>query len=192
MAWPRAVSRFNALMVCPPRTARFPSRSKCLCRRSIRAQSKPLVFRTSRRVEEGDAATAERDLRAAEQALQEALARGAPDEEIDKLMDDLERALDRFLQAMADRMRQQMQQGSKMQPMNPNARMVRPEELKNLLDQAREMARSGARDAAKDLLAQLQEMLENLQAGMMAQAPEGSEQAMKMMNELNDLMRTQQ
>jgi hypothetical protein len=64
--------------------------------------------------------------------------------------------------------------------------------MKNLLDQAREMARSGAREAAKDLLAQLQEMLENLQAGMMAQAPEGSEQAMKMMNELNDLMRTQQ
>ena len=151
-----------------------------------------LLWNTALRVEEGDAATAERDLRAAEQALQEALARGAPDEEIDKLMDDLERALDRFLQAMADRMRQQMQQGSKMQPMNPNARMVRPEELKNLLDQAREMARSGARDAAKDLLAQLQEMLENLQAGMMAQAPEGSEQAMKMMNELNDLMRTQQ
>jgi uncharacterized protein (TIGR02302 family) len=151
-----------------------------------------LLWDSALRVEEGDAATAERDLRAAQQALQEALTRGAPDEEIEKLMDDLERALDRFLQALADRMQRQMQQGSKMQPVNPDARMVRPEELKNLLDQAREMARSGAREAAKDLLAQLQEMLENLQAGMMAQAPEGSEQAMKMMNELNDLMRTQQ
>jgi uncharacterized protein (TIGR02302 family) len=151
-----------------------------------------LLWDTALRVEEGDAATAERDLRAAEQALQEALTRGAPDEEIEKLMDDLERALDRFLQAMAERMRRQMQEGSKTQPVNPDTRMVRPEELKNLLDQAREMARSGAREAAKDLLAQLQEMLENLQAGMMAQAPEGSEQAMKMMNELNDLMRTQQ
>src|SRR5206468_6575405 len=59
-----------------------------------------LLWDTALRIEAGDAATAERDLRAAQQALQEALTRGAPDEEIDKLMDDLERALDRFLQAL--------------------------------------------------------------------------------------------
>ena len=150
-----------------------------------------LLWDTALGVEEGGAAMAERDLRAAQQALQEALARDAPDAEIERLMDELGRALDRYLQAMAERL-QQMQNGATMQPLNPDARMVRPEELKNLLDRAREMARSGAREAAKDLLAQLQEMLENLQAGMMAQPPEGADQAMQMMNELNELMRTQQ
>jgi hypothetical protein len=69
---------------------------------------------------------------------------------------------------------------------------VRPEELKDMLDQAREMARSGAREAAKDMLAQLQEMLENLQAGMMMQQAEGADQAMQMMNELSEMMRMQQ
>jgi uncharacterized protein (TIGR02302 family) len=151
-----------------------------------------MLWDTALGIEEGEAATAERDLRAAQQALQEALARDAPDEEIERLMDELEQALDRYLQAMADKLREQMQNGAEMQPMNPDQRMVRPEELKDLLDQAREMARSGAREAAKDLLAQLQEMLENLQAGMMAQQPEGADQAMQMMNELNELMRMQQ
>jgi len=151
-----------------------------------------LLWDSALGVEEGEAAIAERDLRAAQQALQEAFARDAPDEEIQRLMDDLERALDRYLQAMAERLQQQMQNGTEMQPFSPDARMVRPEELKNLLDQAREMARSGAREAAKNLLAQLQEMLENLQAGMMAPPSEGADQAMQMLNELNELMRMQQ
>ena len=151
-----------------------------------------LLWDTALGIEEGEAAVAERDLRAAQQALQEALARDAPDEEIERLMEALEQALDRYLEAMAEKLREQMQNGAEMQPVDPDQRMVRPEELKNLLDQAREMARSGAREAAKDLLAQLQEMLENLQAGMMAQQPEGADQAMEMLNELNELMRMQQ
>ncbi len=151
-----------------------------------------LLWDTALGIEEGETAIAERDLRAAQQALQEALARDAPDEEIERLMDELERALDRYLEAMAEQLREQMRNGAEMRPMSPDQQMVRPEELKDLLDQAREMARSGAREAAKDLLAQLQEMLENLQSGMMAQQSEGADQAMQMMNELNELMRTQQ
>ncbi len=151
-----------------------------------------LLWDTALGIEEGEAAIAERDLRAAQEALQEALARDAPDEEIERLMDELERALDRFLQAMAERMRERMQEGAEMRPMAPDQRMIRPEELKDLLDRAREMARSGAREAAKDMLAQLQEMLENLQAGMMAPQSEGADQAMQMMNELNEMMRMQQ
>jgi uncharacterized protein (TIGR02302 family) len=151
-----------------------------------------LLWDTALGIEEGETAMAERDLRAAQQALQEALARDAPDEEIERLMDELERALDRYLQAMAEKLREQMQSGTEMQPMDPDQRMVRPEELKDMLDQAREMARSGAREAAKDMLAQLQEMLENLQAGMMMQQPQGADQAMQMMNELNEMMRMQQ
>jgi uncharacterized protein (TIGR02302 family) len=151
-----------------------------------------LLWDTALGIEEGEAALAERELRAAQEALQEALSSDAPDEEIERLMDELERALERYLEAMAERLREQMERGAEMQPADPNQRMVRPEELKDMLDQAREMARSGAREAAKDMLAQLQEMLENLQAGLMMQQPEGSDQAMQMMNELNEMMRMQQ
>ncbi|HXV22916.1 MAG TPA: TIGR02302 family protein [Alphaproteobacteria bacterium] len=151
-----------------------------------------LLWDTALGIEEGETAIAERDLRAAQEALQEALARDAPDEEIERLMDELERALERYLEAMAEQLREQMRNGAEMRPMSPDQQMIRPEELKDLLDQAREMARSGAREAAKDLLAQLQEMLENLQAGMMAQQSDGTDQAMQMMNELDELMRTQQ
>ena len=55
----------------------------------------------AQQIEDGDASQAERDLRAAEQALREALQRGASDEEIKKLMQDLREAARRFADEMA-------------------------------------------------------------------------------------------
>ena len=48
-----------------------------------------LLWAMAQQIEDGDASQAERDLRAAEQALREALQRGASDEEIRKLMEQL-------------------------------------------------------------------------------------------------------
>ena len=55
----------------------------------------------AQKIEDGDASQAERDLRAAEQALREALKRGASDEEIRKLMQNLREAANRFMSQMA-------------------------------------------------------------------------------------------
>ena len=55
----------------------------------------------AQQIENGDATQAERDLRAAEQALREALQRGASDEEIKKLMQNLREAAQRFANEMA-------------------------------------------------------------------------------------------
>ena len=48
------------------------------------------------KIEDGDSTKAQRDLRAAEQALREALKRGASDDEIRKLMQNLREAAQRF------------------------------------------------------------------------------------------------
>jgi uncharacterized protein (TIGR02302 family) len=149
-----------------------------------------LLWDTALRVEDGNLSVSERDLRALQQKLQDALARNAPDQEIEKLMQQLQQAIDRYLQAMMENARQHPDQ---MQPMNPNTRQLNSLDLQKLLDRARELARTGARDAARNLLSQLQDLLENLRAGrpMMGQQ-QGQGQGQQMMSQLQQLMQKQQ
>lgn len=153
-----------------------------------------LLWDTALRLEEGDLAIAEAELRAAQQALQEALSGDATDEEIQRLMDRLQRAMDQYLQALVEqRMKNQAEAGQEPMPFDPNATLLQREDLQRMLDQAREMARSGAREAARDLLAQLQEMLENLRAQTFAgQHSPAAAEAMRMMRDLESLGRRQQ
>jgi len=68
-----------------------------------------MLWAMAQQIEDGDASQVERDLRAAEQALREALKRGASDDEIKKLMQDLREAARRFAGEMA---RQAEREGS--------------------------------------------------------------------------------
>ena len=112
-------------------------------------------------IEDGNVSDAEAALRAAQEALRQALERGATDEEIKKLMEQLRAALDKFMQALAEEMRKNPQQLAR--PLDRNAREIRPQDLKSMLDRIENLARSGAKDAARRLLEELQSILENLQ-----------------------------
>jgi hypothetical protein len=69
-------------------------------------------------------------------------------------------------------------------PLDRNARVLRSQDLKNLLDRLENMARNGARDAARELLQQLEQMMENLQ---MATPDMNGDDLGDMMQELDDL-----
>ncbi|MHA1599377.1 MAG: TIGR02302 family protein [Alphaproteobacteria bacterium] len=156
-------------------------------------QVQQLLWDTALHLEEGDLAVAERDLREVQKALMEALARGADDAEIERLMDELQQALDRFLEALAEHMRDQMAGGAEPQPLPPDTQMLPSDALQQMIDRAREMARSGARDAARDMLAQLQNMLENLRASPFSPGmDENSRNAFEMLQDMESLMREQQ
>ena len=60
-----------------------------------------LLWDTALRIEDGQASLAQNELRRLQQQLQDALAKNAPDREIDRLMSELKQALDRYLQALA-------------------------------------------------------------------------------------------
>jgi hypothetical protein len=75
---------------------------------------------------------------------------------------------------------------------DPNAMMLSQQDLKKMMDQIRELARSGQRDAAKQMLSQLQKMLENLRMRRFAQPNQQQQQAMKMLNDLQDIIKQQQ
>jgi uncharacterized protein (TIGR02302 family) len=118
----------------------------------------------------------------------EALERGASDEEIKKLTQDLRAALVYYLRQLAEQLRNNPQ--ALARPLDPNARVMRQQDLNNMLDRMERLSRSGDKDAARQLLDQMQQMLENLQLAQPGQSGDGDmEQAL---NELGDMIRKQQ
>ena len=142
-------------------------------------------------IEDGQLSDAEAALRAAQDALRQALERGASDEEIKKLTEQLRAALDRFLQALAEQMRKNPQQLAR--PLDPNTRMLRPQDLKSMIDKMEQLAQSGAKDAAKRMLEELQQMLENLQMAQPGQPQDGDmDEDMSALDDLGNMIREQQ
>ncbi|MFC6654367.1 TIGR02302 family protein [Roseibium salinum] len=150
----------------------------------------PLLWDLALSIEDGDLSAAERKLRDAQEALRKALEDGASDEEIQKLTQQLREALNEYMQALAEQMRQNPQA---MQPFDNNQQTLSQQDLSEMLDRIEELARTGSRDAARELLAQMQQMLENLQAGRPQMAPNGmSSEMMEMLNKLGEMIQRQQ
>lgn len=157
--------------------------------RSI-AEVEQLLWDAALRIEDGRMSLAEREMRRLQQQLQDALAKNAPDEEIERLMKELQQALDRYLQALAENLARNPDQAQ--QPIDPS-RVISSRDLQRMLDRARELARNGARDQARELLSQLQNMLENLRMARPGQMPQqGSSEAQQMMRNMRELMQRQQ
>jgi uncharacterized protein (TIGR02302 family) len=139
-------------------------------------------------IEDGNLTDVDKALRAAQDALKEALERGASDEEIKKLTENLRAALDKYLQQLAEQMRNNPQQLAR--PLDRNTKVMRQQDLDNMIDRMERLSRSGDKDAAKQLLDQLQQMIENLQMAQPGQGEDGDMQ--QSLNELGDMIRKQQ
>lgn len=143
-------------------------------------------------IEEGDLSAAEKRLAQAQEALKQALENGASDEEIDRLMKELREAMNEFLREFAERAQQNPNLADQMpQP----GQELRQSDLERMLDQIENLAKSGSRDKAQELLSQLQDMMNNLQAGRQQQRGQNGQQNSEMrqrMDELGNIMRRQQ
>jgi uncharacterized protein (TIGR02302 family) len=139
-------------------------------------------------IEDGDITDVDKALRAAQDALKQALERGASDEEIKKLTENLRAALDNFMRQLAEQMRNNPQ--ALARPLDPNTKILRQQDLNNMIERMERLSRSGDKDAAKQLLEQMQEMLENLQMAQPGQS--GDNDMEQALNELGDMIRKQQ
>ena len=139
-------------------------------------------------IEDGDITDVDKALRAAQDALKQALERGASDEEIKKLSQDLRAALDNFLRQLAEQQRDNPQ--ALARPLDRNTKVVRQQDLNNMIERMERLSRSGDKDAARQLLEQLQQMLENLQMAQPGQS--GDSDMEQALNELGDMIRKQQ
>ena len=142
-----------------------------------------LLWAMALRLEDGDASQAQRDLRAAEQKLREALQRGASDEELRKLTQELRDAAERYMRDLA--------QQAPQQPNDADAQLPQ-QDLESMLDRMEDMARNGARQDAEAMLDQMQDMFENMRGAQDAQEDQASREMRKQMDELGKLLRDQQ
>jgi uncharacterized protein (TIGR02302 family) len=99
------------------------------------------------------------------------LQNGASDEEIKRLTDNLREKLDRFMQALTEQLKKQDR--AEDTPLDRNTRVVRPQDLKNMLDRIENLAKNGAHDAARKMLDEMQAMLDNLSRNKQARGNSG-------------------
>jgi uncharacterized protein (TIGR02302 family) len=143
-----------------------------------------LLWAMAVQIEDGDASQAQRDLRAAEDKLREALQRGASDEEIHQLTKELRDAAERYMRDLASQ--------------EPNADAdaestpMEEKDLESLLDRFEDTARNGAREDAEAMLDRLQNMFENMRSARQAEADPAMREMRKQLSELQKLLRDQQ
>ena len=150
-----------------------------------------LLWSMALQIEDGGTSDAERDLRAAQRDLRDALQRNAPPEEIARLTQALRQAMDRFLAEMARRQPDQQQQQAENQ--DRRSRSISRDQLQKMLEQMERAARSGDMASAQQMLEQLQDILENLRtARRRGQPSEAQREMRRAQSDLDQLMRDQQ
>ncbi len=147
-----------------------------------------LLWELAVEIEDGDLSEAMKQLQAARKALEEALKRGASEEEIARLTQQLREAMNRYLQSMAQQMRNARRDGRTPPP--GDMRELSPQDLNRMLDRIEDLARTGSRDAARQMLSELDNLLKSLQPGMQASGPPTPQE--QALNELQRMMREQQ
>ena len=150
-----------------------------------------LMWEIALAIEFGDLSEVERRLREAQEALSEALERGASDQEIARRMDDLRQAMNQLMKKLAEDARRNAQSGAP-QRNSQFDQMLRQQDLENMLDRIEDLARSGSPDAARELLSEMQRMMDNLRAGTHARQrrAEGDE-TNQAMDKLGEIMQRQ-
>jgi len=148
-----------------------------------------LLWETALRIEDGEFSIAERDLKAAQDRLMQALSKEGNSAEIDKLMDELRDALDKYMAALAEYLEKQ---GLSQLPSDPSMQSIDSTDLRNMLETARDLARTGSVEAARQMLAELKRMLDNIRSGVQQGKPnEELAKAKRLMDGLRSLTQRQ-
>ncbi len=158
-----------------------------------------LLWEMALKIEDGDLSDAEKALRAAQDRLKEAIERGAPDEEVKKLTEDLKQALDKFMKEFAERQRQnpqnrQQQSERQQRQQQQGAKTVTPDDLEKMLKDMQDAMQRGDTAEAQRLLEQLRNTLENLQSAenQGQKSGDGMAEMNRQLDELDQMSRDQQ
>ncbi len=153
-----------------------------------------LMWAMALQLEDGDLSDAEKALRAAQENLQQALERGASEDEIKKLTDEMRKALDNFMRQLAEQMQRQQQNGDQQNQaqLPENFRSVTPRDLQNMLNRIEELSRRGDMAEAQRLMEQLNQMLNNLQMARPGQQDPRQREMNQALSDLDRMTREQQ
>ncbi|WP_120497819.1 TIGR02302 family protein [Kiloniella sp. EL199] len=124
-------------------------------------ESQNILWKTALHLEDGRISTAQRELRNIQQQLRDALSSNADQNEISRLMDQLQQAVDQLLTNMLEDFLNNADKKNPAQS-SENAQTIESKDLQNMIEQARMLAENGSMEEAMEMLSQLQNMLENL------------------------------
>ena len=107
-------------------------------------------------------------LREAQDKLAEALEKGASDDEIKKLMQELRQALSKYVEQLAKNAGPDAAGRA-----GPQNQQLSQQDLERMMKNLEDMTKNGSRDQAQQMLAQMRDLLERLQSGQVSKQ-EGS------------------
>jgi uncharacterized protein (TIGR02302 family) len=141
------------------------------------------------RIEDGDLSDAEKALKEAQDKLADALEKGAPDSEIDNLMQDLREALSKYVEQLT----KNAQNEAPPEGLDQQNQQLSQKDLDQMMKNLDDMMKSGSRDQAQQMLSQLRDLLEKLQSGQVSkQEAERGQKLQKKLDELGGLVGQQQ
>lgn len=144
------------------------------------------LWNIAMRAEFGVLGTALEEMREAQAALRDGIARRAPQREIDTLFERYNEAVDRYM----DELRRKAQEDGNVAEANGGGGDARnTDEIQELLDAIEEANRIGDTEGARKALAQLAELLENMQIQLSAGAGGGGGDGEPMEGELSEEMK---
>jgi uncharacterized protein (TIGR02302 family) len=140
-----------------------------------------LLWQTAVALERGGLLDAAEELRRLQAMLAQAMANGAPQDEIDALLNRYNQAMQRYMEALAANPPPPGEQP----PDNPNAVTLNQNDIQKMMDLIRKLSEAGQREQAAQMLALLQNMLENMR---MVPGGQGGGQGTAQNKALNDAM----
>ncbi len=155
-----------------------------------------LLWDTALRIEDGNFSIAQRNLRDAQKALQDALANPeSTADEIAAKMDQLRMAMANYMQEMFRELQKQISEsGAEMPIMSPEAMMqhISPEDIAAFLDKMQAEAMSGDRNSAREMLAQMERMMNMLDpSAMQTGMPQDMKDMMESAQKIQELIERQ-
>lgn len=141
-----------------------------------------LLWHAAVRIEDGNLTLAEQRLATAEQALRDALEKGAPQEEINQKIAELQQALADYQKAKTEK-----------QENNFAANQGTPPDIQKMMEQIKQMNEMGAKEGARQQLSELQDRLQQMRDENMDLENESApaRAAQKLLDDMQDLAKMQ-
>ncbi|MCB9978866.1 MAG: DUF4175 family protein [Rhodospirillales bacterium] len=154
-----------------------------------------ILWDTALKIEDGNLSLAARDLRAARDALEQALRDpDTPDEELAELNDQLRQALAHYFSELGKEIQKRMAEGQSVPIMPPDmmADVLDGNALQRFLDRLNAESLSGDREKAMEMLSRLQKLTDSLGTSTLAPMPEDMQAMAEGISELQELVRKQE
>lgn len=114
-------------------------------------------------LEDGGLSLAAREVERLKRQLEEAMAEDPGSERTARLLDEVQAAMNRYLAALAEQLKSRGMDAA----LSPeDGSVLGSDQIRDLLERARELARAGDKEGARRLMAELGEMMEALRGGM--------------------------